>query len=112
MLLLVSVAPKVRFRVLLPASTVIAIIFQLLIAFTQGLGHYLYLLHLYSAIQMSISVLAAFRMSFDSANPSGRRQESWTAMTLGLAFAPIPTGLLLAQFLSNITFDIEDTYFT
>ena len=50
MLLLVSVAPKVRFRVLLPASTVIAIIFQLLIAFTQGLGHYLYLLHLYSAI--------------------------------------------------------------
>ena len=33
-------------------------------------------------------------------------------MTLGLSFTPIPMGLLFAQFISNMTFQIEDSYFT
>ena len=33
-------------------------------------------------------------------------------MNMGLAFAPVPFGLLIAQFLSNMIFLEEDTYFT
>ena len=51
-------------------------------------------------------------MAYDSHNLSIKSKESWTALTLGLQFAPIPTGLLFAQVLSNLTFKIEDTYFT
>ena len=45
--ILIAAVPRLRLRVLLPASTVFSIIFQIVIAFTQGLGHLMYLLHLY-----------------------------------------------------------------
>ncbi len=67
---------------------------------------------LYIALQLSISLFAATRIAYDSYNPSGRQKESWTALTLGLSFVNIPYGLLLAQFISNMTFKIEDTFFT
>ena len=117
LMVLVSAIPSVKLlKVFLPAATVISILCQIVIAFTQSESS-LFVLHLYISVQLSVSILAALRMSFDSGRPSnadgaGRQESSWSALSLGLSLSPVPTGLVVAQFLSNVTFQLEDTYFT
>ena len=91
----ISAVPVLRLNILLPLSAIFSIAFQLVLAFTVGVEG-LFELHLYISVQLSLSILAAVRMAFDSSNPAGRRKQSWSALTLGLAFAPLPTGLLIA----------------
>ena len=69
-------------------------------------------MHIYLCLPLAASVFAAVRMTYDSANPSCRPKDSWTASCLGLSFVPLPAGLFFAQAISNMTFSLEDTYFT
>ena len=98
--IMICAMPNVRFRLLLPISTAVAIIFQVVISQVQRF----FVMHLYLSIPLSVALLAAIRAIFDSQNLSIRSMQAWTASTLGLQLAPIPTGLLLAQVVSNLTF--------
>lgn len=96
LLIMISAIPTIRLlKVLLPVSTGIAILFQIGIAFTQSTNG-LFLLHLYTSVQLATSLLASVRLSFDSGRPNGVGNDTWKAMSLGMSLAAIPTGLVVA----------------
>ena len=69
-------------------------------------------MHIYTSLPLSVGILAALKTSYGLKNGLDREKHSWRALKLGLAFAPLPFGLLLAQFLTSIVFKLEDTYIT
>ena len=59
-------------------------------------------LYTYISVQLAVSLIA-----ISKAEASLGRLE-----TVALSYAPIPTGLLFAQFITDVTFKVEDAYLT